>query len=63
MLEINKAKLRTESYEEMAFRKHRDELDVCLGDFNEKGVVNHTSIACFKWDFTHFMTEDQLKEY
>ena len=63
LLEINRAKLRTESYEEMAFRKHRDELDICLGDFNEKGIVNHTNIACFKWDFTYFMTEEQLSLY
>jgi hypothetical protein len=34
LLEIKKAKERTESYEEMALRKHKHELDVCLGDFD-----------------------------
>ena len=47
----------------MALRLHKDELDICLGDFDEKGVVNHTQIACFKWDFTDFMTPSQLAEY
>lgn len=47
----------------MALRKHRHELDVCVGNFEEKGVVNHTSIACFKWDFTSFMTPAQLEQY
>jgi len=42
LIEIKKAKDRTESYEEMALRLHKDELDICLGDFDEKGVVNHT---------------------
>jgi hypothetical protein len=63
MLEIKKAKERTESYEEMALRKHKHELDVCVGDFDEKGVVNHTNIACFKYDFTDFMTQPQLEQY
>lgn len=63
MLEIRKAKERTESYEEMALRKHKSELDVCLGDYSERGVVNHNEIACFKYDFTWFMTEPQLAEY
>lgn len=41
LLEVKKAKERTESFEEMALRKHKDELDISLGDFDEKGVVNH----------------------
>lgn len=63
LIEIKKAQERTESYEEMALRKHKDELDICQGNFDEKGKVNHESIACFKWDFTDFMTEQQLKDY
>ena len=63
MLEIKKAKEQTESYEEMALRKHKHELDISMGHFDEKGKVNHESIACFKWDFTDFMTEKQLEEY
>ena len=47
----------------MALRKHKDELDICQGHFDEKGKVNHESIACFKWDFTDFMTQQQLKDY
>jgi len=63
LIEIKKAQERTESYEEMALRKHKDELDICQGHFDEKGKVNHESIACFKWDFTDFMTQQQLKDY
>lgn len=35
LLEVKKASERTESYEEMALRKHGAELDVCLGNFEE----------------------------
>ena len=32
-----------------------------MGDFNEKGVVNH-EMAVYKWDATYFMTENEIKE-
>jgi len=32
-----------------------------LGDFNEKGVVNH-DMAAYKWDATYFMTKEEIKE-
>jgi hypothetical protein len=63
LIEIEKSKTRTESYEEMALRKHADEIDISMGNFKEKGVINQTNIACFKWDFTYFMTEPQLADY
>ena len=63
LIEIEKSKTRTESYEEMALRKHADEIDISMGNFKEKGVINQKNIACFKWDFTYFMTESQLADY
>lgn len=35
-------------------------MDICLGDWEEKGVVNH-EMAVYKWDATYFMTEKEIK--
>lgn len=32
-----------------------------MGNYDEKGKVN-TNIAAFNYDFTYFMTEDELKK-
>jgi len=42
--------------------KFRDKVDICLGDFNEKGVIN-TDMAVHKLDASQFMTKEELKEY
>lgn len=63
MKEIEKAQNRTESYEEMALRKHHAEIDISLGKWDEEGKVNHDTIACYTYDFTYFMTKDQLADY
>lgn len=34
-----------------------------MAKYEEKGVVNHTEIAAFKWDFTYFMNEEEFKKY
>ena len=40
------------------------ELDICVGDkYEEVGKVNHTDIGIHKWDFTFFMTADELKKF
>lgn len=46
----------TKSFDEMVLSKYGHELDICLGNFEEKGVVN-TDIACFKYDWTMMMTK------
>ena len=38
------------------------EIDICVGDFNEVGKVNQTEIGVFKYDFTYFMSADELKK-
>lgn len=35
---------------------------MCLGDFTKVGKVNHDNIAVFKYDFTYFMTPDEIKK-
>ena len=45
----------------MVLDKYRKEFDISSGDFNEKGVVNH-DVAIFKYDWTYFLTEDELKK-
>lgn len=42
--------------------KFSKEFDLCLGDYNEKGVVNK-NFAVMNMDFTYFMKEDELKKY
>lgn len=37
------------------------ELDICMGNYDEKGVIN-TQMAIFNWDYTYFMTKDDLKK-
>ena len=54
--------------EETKFDYHKDaesrfasEVDICLGNFHEKGVVN-TKMAANQYDFTYFMTKDEIKK-
>jgi hypothetical protein len=34
-----------------------------VGDFAFPGKVNHSSIGVFKYDFTYFMSPDDLKKF
>jgi len=49
------------SYEEEAEKKFGKEIDICFGNFEEVGKVN-TDIAIFNWDYTYFMSEEELKK-
>lgn len=51
-----------EHFNDKVKRKFENEIDICLGDYDKVGKVN-TDVAVHKWDFTHFMTEDDLKKY
>ena len=48
------------SYEEEARARFIKEFDICMGNYEEAGVVN-TEMAVFKWDYTYFMTKDEIK--
>ena len=42
--------------------KYADKIDICLGSWDEKGVIN-TDMAVHKLDASQFMTEKEHKEY
>lgn len=48
-------------YAEQAAEKFGSEIDICLGKFEEKGKVNN-DIAIFKYDYSYFMTADEIKK-
>ena len=50
------------AFEKDAMNKYAAEIDICLGDFNQKGKVNHENIAVYKYDFTYFMTPEEIKK-
>lgn len=43
--------------------KYAAEIDICLGNYDEVGKVNHTDIGVFKYDFTYFMHDEELKKF
>ena len=50
------------SYDERVSEKFDPEIDLCHGEFEKPGVIN-TSMAVHNWDFTYYMSEQELKEY
>ena len=48
-------------YDKVATEKFSHLLDICLGDYEEKGIVNH-EMAAFKWDYTIFMDEKEIEQ-
>jgi hypothetical protein len=48
-------------FDEEIEAKFASEIDICVGDYDKPGKIN-TDIACFKWDYTYFMTPDELKK-
>ena len=51
-----------EDFESKIMAKYRDKIDICMGSWDEKGVIN-TDIAVHKLDASQFMTKQELKEY
>ena len=43
----------------MALEKYADQKDICVGDFEEKGTLNH-EMAIYKWDASIYMTEEEI---
>ena len=46
-------------YDTAALEACKSEIDLCLGDFDEKGVVN-TEMAIHKYDQSIFMTKEEI---
>ena len=60
--QLRKGSLTDEDFETKIMAKYRDRIDICLGDWDEKGVIN-TDIAVHKLDASQYMTKQELKEY
>jgi len=50
------------SFNDEVEEKFGSEIGICFGDYNKKETLN-TKMAIHKWDFTHFMTADDLKVF
>jgi hypothetical protein len=61
-LQLRKADSMEQSFDDQVLAKYGSQIDVCLGDFNEKGVLN-TDMAVYQLDWTQFMSKQELKEY
>ncbi len=56
------AQVREKSFDEEAAEKFGSEVDIAVGDnYEAKGKVNR-EIAVFKWDYTHFMSAEEIKK-
>jgi hypothetical protein len=51
-----------EPFSERIRRKFEQDVDICTGDYDKVGKVV-TEVAVYKWDFTHFMSEEDLKKW
>ena len=51
-----------QTFEERVLQKYQDKIDICLGDFNEKGVINE-DMAVHKLVCTDYMTKEEIKNY
>lgn len=60
---LDEVSLKETSCDDDLFKKYRDELDIDLGDsYDKEGVVNK-KIGVFNFDFTYFMTPEELKKF
>lgn len=46
-------------YDKMALEKYADQKDISVGNFEEKGKLNH-EMAIYKWDASIYMTEEEI---
>ena len=49
-------------FDERVREKYDPEIDLCHGEWDKPGVIN-TSMAVHNWDFTHFMTPEELESF
>lgn len=50
-----------QSYEDQAAERFGSEVDISMGNFEDQGKVN-TNIAVFNYDYSFFMSPDELKK-
>ena len=61
LLKLRKADTMERSFDQKVLSKYKNEVDVCLGDFDEKSTPN-TEMAVFNVDWTQFMTPEEVKK-
>lgn len=60
--QLKEVSTQQKSYDEQAAERFGSEVDICLGDnYEQVGKVN-TDMAVFKYDFTYFMSPDEIKK-
>ncbi len=60
---LKEAESKTKSMDDEVKERFGSEIDICLGNYDQVGKVNHTDIGVFKYDFTYFMSEEELKKF
>jgi hypothetical protein len=61
LAEVSEKGAAYKSFEDAAQEKFGGSVDICLGNFEEKGKVNQ-DIAIFKYDYSYFMTPEEIKK-
>ena len=46
-------------FDKIALEKYADQKDISIGNFEEKGKLNH-EMAIYKWDASIYMTEEEI---
>ena len=60
--QLARASEMTQSYDEMVSAKHGKDISICNGKFDEPAELQ-TQMAVHKYDFTYFMTKEELKAF
>ena len=60
--QLRAAMLAEKSHDEMVLEKYGPKIDICLGAWDEPGVINR-DFAVHKLDANQFMTKQEIKEY
>lgn len=52
----------TQSYDEMVSEKYKKDVHICNGNYDEPAEFE-TKMVVHKYDFTHFMSKEELKAF
>lgn len=58
---VTKESLEKTPFDEEIKNRFGEEVDVCVAEYDKPGKIN-TNMAIFNWDFTYFMTPDEIKK-
>ena len=60
--QLKRGETMEKSFEDQILEKYAAEIDICMGDWDEKGVINR-QMAVHKLDCTQFMSKEENKDY